>query len=827
MAYFDLASIDRGGIRSNGKTSLTLEQAAERLTRDGLSWGITPGDPATVSYAFRSTAPSQMPDDAAGFSRLDAAQIEAVERALQLWSDVANIRFVRVGSGTSGSGAYSNNATILFGGYGSGVEDAAAFAYLPGSASPLSPAGDVWVNRSLASNQDLSAGRRGFMVLVHEIGHAIGLTHPGDYDAGDPDLNYATVGGYFEDSLQYSLMSYFDADETGGNAPYGYLPGGPLMDDIAAVQRLYGANSQSNLGNTVYGENDSSEYFQTATPGPDHLSFRAQFPYGTIWDSGGIDTIDFGVTEAHQKIDLRPGAFSDVMGGVATLSIAPGVIIENAIGGRWNDVLIGNVAANLLVGNSGDDSFVGGLGDDTLVGGGGYDRAAFAATYASVTFSAFDNGDFGVRSNDGIDTLSGIEAIDFSDRALTTDGLAGIADHYRTYMGRSPQSDEIGFWLGQLDQGGMLDSVKQAIVRDAAGAAYSKSVIAQYYQTYLGREAQQGELTYWHGTLGSGETLGGIRSAIAADWSAKIYYQRYIADRYDDYLDRSPNTDETSFWTNQIASTASFSQLYAGLAEAVQWSGRSFHLMIREAYEYGLGRDPVIAEIDVWQPALRAGLPLEEMRRIIGNDSPELGKSTQAVTSAYLDLMGRAPTSAELSYWDGQARAGGSLEDVREAIVADGVGRAHLTSSITGIYREYAGRPPSSAEIDTWLGLMEDGATPENTLVAVILDEGNDLPGQYSAFGANQVVALPANFGHVVVQSFLNDEPSHVTSGDRDRLDLRAAGFAGLDPLDPAYAREVMHLNGGLSVLITLDTDNDILIAGMSLDRLSDYNFIT
>jgi len=346
----------------------------------------TVGTPATVTYGFRESAPTYTVagSNIGTFTQLTIAQMDAVQSILHLWSDVAGVSFTQV-SNSGQAHDYTNNATILIADYTDPTDGAGAFAFYPGSTAAADSSGDLWLNLSSVSTSSLPLGSYGYFAIMHELGHALGLSHPGDYNAAPGvSITYANSAQFIQDSEQYSVMSYFGGSATGespGNFASAYTP---MLLDIYELQMLYGVNANTRLGDTVYGFN--------STAGANYDFSGIASPQFCIWDSGGTqDVLDCSGYSGAQKISLAPGTFSSVDGAVNNVSIAIGCSIEKAIGGSGADTFVGGSGANILVGNAGADIF------------------AYLATSDSTTLARDIIADF-AKGQDKID-ISGIDAI--------------------------------------------------------------------------------------------------------------------------------------------------------------------------------------------------------------------------------------------------------------------------------------------------------------------------------------------------------------------------------------------------------------------------------
>jgi len=344
-----------------------------------------------------------------GYLAMTAGKVAAAREAFALYDELIAVDLLEMAGWPSAHITINESSNTGGGTY-------AAYTYwqvdnAPRSQYKLADA-DIWLADSWPTqdqDSDFFQGSFGIETYLHEIGHALGLTHPGNYNGV---ASYELDATHQQDTREYSVMSYFDAGADGGGTDHIGTAGQsyaatPLLHDILAIQAVYGANMTTRTGDTTYGFN--------STAGHAAFDFTINInPVIAIWDAGGVDTIDASGWSTDQVIDLGEGAFSSVGHLTRNVAIAYGATIERAVGGGGNDRLVGNAADNLLIGNDGSDRLEGGGGNDILQGGVGADLLYGGAGNDTLT------------GGDGADILFGGAGADHLDGGLGADWVRFI-----------------------------------------------------------------------------------------------------------------------------------------------------------------------------------------------------------------------------------------------------------------------------------------------------------------------------------------------------------------------------------------------------------------
>ncbi|MCP5244553.1 MAG: DUF4214 domain-containing protein [Burkholderiales bacterium] len=351
---FNQQNIDISGLKKTGLeysiTDNTIALSGNNAIDSLLGtykWNVGVGSGANISYSFRTDLSSYSTDVDKGYGPVDGSgepwhsgwkpltpfQINGFRNTLQAWSEVANIRLSEVTDNETVSGDIRFSTLP-------GINE--SISYQPDSSIR---GGDVWLPISIQLLSPVK-GNWTYTTFLRETGHALGLDHPHEG---------RIIADASIDALPYSVMSLRDFVGDSLNSQRDILyPTTPMINDIAALQYVYGANWNTRSDDTVY-------------------QWEVDLPvFETIWDGGGIDTIDWSNQVTDALIDLNSGNWSFLGperwdGHVFTnqnLAIAYNTVIENINGGQGNDILMGNAVDNELNGGEGNDELYGGDGDD-------------------------------------------------------------------------------------------------------------------------------------------------------------------------------------------------------------------------------------------------------------------------------------------------------------------------------------------------------------------------------------------------------------------------------------------------------------------------------
>ncbi|MEM7238117.1 MAG: matrixin family metalloprotease [Pseudomonadota bacterium] len=467
----------------------------------GTKWGSlgfgNPGGVVTWSFAAPgsdisafgdSTAVSGRSVDPDSFLTVDYERV--FQDAFSEWSEVADIEFLQVNDpGNAGLA----DIRIFFG----NIANFAGFAFFPPPNGRF--AGEILIDTNDRFNLN-SAFFEG--LVLHEIGHAIGLDHVSgtaimnqsiivDTLQSDDKLGIRTLYGQQDNALSLYLMPegvreleiLDSADEIAvigndlANRIFILFTNVAFVAGGGGADLLFGSTGNDTLLGGLGNDELVGSSGNDALDGGDGADRLIGGRGRDFMDGGaGIDTALYTNATAGVRADLQnlTANSGDAAGDVF-------VSVENLVGSRQSDVLIGDQSNNLIAGGLGNDAhfgrdgndlFIDGGGIDLYNGGSGTDLVSFAGSARGVGVRLDGKASFGGAAGDRFTAIESVTGSRFKDTfagnasANLFNGLGG-PDNFFGGAG----SDTVVFNTLSVGVGARLDGF--ASFGGAAGATFN------------------------------------------------------------------------------------------------------------------------------------------------------------------------------------------------------------------------------------------------------------------------------------------------------------------------------------------------------------------
>lgn len=341
--------------------------------------------------------------DKKDFAAMSDKQMASVTSALNYISSLVNVKFELVTSGSADINFGTNNQGTVSGGYATGSNSAT-------TANGV----NLLLNNTSAVNAEPKQGDYGWETLIHEVGHTLGLKHPGAYNAGGgvapaPYLSAA------DDNRRTTVMSYNDATDVknwtsvgGGSYTYSAINPTTYMPlDVLALQFLYGKNS---TGTSLSDDSKNLSDYQKTTFTSDWLGME------TLSSTSDGLGIDLSGVSASNIVDLRAGAFSSINIKDSTYNSTVGSAKSPQTFYNINNVgLAYDASVSNLIGGTGNDVVYVSNKDVSIDGGGGNDKVYLYGNSSNWTSTVVDDTETDYQNGDVTVKLKNVKSIAYYD----------------------------------------------------------------------------------------------------------------------------------------------------------------------------------------------------------------------------------------------------------------------------------------------------------------------------------------------------------------------------------------------------------------------------